>query len=154
MRKLKNKVDVNPDGRRSGPLADYGNPRNPATVDAVLLAWGVKDRYLLNPAVGGKPPEVTYAGGPWYMLLFDDGLWRKATFQGINGPPWFSCDAEGVEAATGEIAWLYVRIATAEENVRAAERRLAEGRERLTGLRVSLAEALDNHAAQNAGGKA
>ncbi len=41
-----------------------------------------------------------------FMLLFTDGVWRRASFGGLSGSPMASCPWEGVTAKGGEAAYL------------------------------------------------
>lgn len=106
-----NRVDMNENGVRICALSTYGT--NP--VKAVMLAWGVVDSYLINPIISEdtvkRTPEPNWQSGPEYMLLFPDGLWRYASFCGINGPPWARCERDGYAASRGLCAWLKLRIA-------------------------------------------
>jgi len=105
-----NYADMNERGERSGPLHIYGGPYNQNSVEEACKAWEVQAKYLINGNHAGKPPEISNASGPEYMLLFKDGLWRHATFRGLNGPPWFRVDFDGYPGVTGEVAYLHYQI--------------------------------------------
>lgn len=134
--------DMDAAGDRSGPLEAYGPPNADETVERVLAAWGVRGRYLVNPATGGRPPRPDRAGGPIYMLLFADGLWRYASFIGVNGPPWFWCRwAGGVKAANGEAAYVEMKLVAKILNRRTIEQSLRDLDREIIELRGQLAEA-------------
>jgi hypothetical protein len=72
-----------------GLLSSCGAATSQETVEAILTAWKVEDRYLLNPALGNKPPKIDTDNGPKYLLKID-GRWYYCYFGGLNGPPCYT----------------------------------------------------------------
>lgn len=103
-----NAVDMDCRGERRISVVSYGNPFEQRTIDAMLKAWGVTKKWLVNPtglqSNDGVPTIATY-GGPEYMLLYGDGKWRYAKFGGCNGPPWSYAPFEAYDGPNGETAY-------------------------------------------------
>jgi hypothetical protein len=140
-------TDKLPDKFKPGPVGAYACPYGDGGRQCLKLIfedWGVQDHYLVNPAPGGKPPEVSRDGGPKYMLrLSHDGRWHYASFQGLNGPPWTHIDDEGVEAPTGEIAWLRLRVENQRRQVESTQNELVNHQAVLADLETILDQKLE-----------
>lgn len=139
-----NTVDMQYRGERSGPLYVYGtyftDQDAGRCVDAALAAWGVRDRYLVNPGPDGRTPRPTNHGGPCFMLLFADGLWRYASFAGINGPPWFRCELVGYPGPTGEAAHCRMQLEGRRRRLAYKQAEVAETRAEVDRLETRLRE--------------
>ncbi len=140
-----NAEDMKEDGKRSGPLDIYGKDNAQSSVYKAFKAWNVQEHYLVNPtgmSINDGIPTITREGGPSYVLLFADKKWRYASFGGINGPPWFSCKWDGVEAPNGLAAWLMMKI-EAKKGIRAnLENEVKIATTELLALEAALAEAM------------
>lgn len=126
-----NDVDANvyeggSQGQRSCFLSDYGWPmKGPVGDDKVLRlifkAWGVGDAYDIDLADGGRSREITNCSSRHYMLRFADGLWRFASFGGLNGAPMGHCELEGWPGKTGQEAHVRMLLDAQERNLAQAK---------------------------------
>lgn len=140
-----NDRNMNERGERSGPLSIYGNEFDQKSVYAAFEAWGVVSYYLTNKTTSfmyDGIPTISREGGPRYVLLFGDGKWREASFGGINGPPWFRCGWEGVEAPNGEAAHLMFQLERRIKNRESLEVELKNTSNDVAELKARLASAM------------
>jgi hypothetical protein len=133
-----NSVDMDCRGERRIPMANYGNAFELKTVDAILKAWGVTKKWLVNPTGLQKnngTPDISTYGGPEYMLLYSDGKWRYAKFGGCNGPPWTYAPYTSYDAPNGETAYCLMILKQFESKLESVKQELKSTEAEVTKLR-------------------
>ena len=112
-------------GRRWCMMRNYGeqgkDPADAKRVNEIIKAWGATAQFDIDNFQNDKPNAVTNNTSRHFLLLFDDGLWRQASFGGLNGPPCASCCAEGIRAPTGRIAWLVMCVHRTQDTMHRTE---------------------------------
>lgn len=138
-----NHVDMDDRGERSGPMTEYGpyfREHGTRVVQNILKAWGVENSWMINRRPDGDMPHITSEGGPEFMLLFKDGLWRYASFRGINGPPWYRCELHGWAGGSGEEAYLQMKLSYKFKHLAAKEEELAALKGEIAAMQARIRE--------------
>lgn len=138
-----NHVDMSDRGDRSGPMTEYGayhDHHGAGAIQRIFKAWAVRESWMINRRHDGGMPAVTNDGGPEFMLLFADGLWRYASFRGLNSPPWYRCELHGWAAGSGEEAYLQMRLSYKFKHLAAKEEELADLKGEIAAMQARIRE--------------